>query len=77
MVTPNHKIISLLLYNCSYATAMSYNVNSDMQDIWYVTPPKGVTTHRSRTTTLAFNFQYINYGSQPIWKVFSEMAQQV
>ena len=30
VVTPNHKIISLLLHNCSFATVMNHNVN-----IWY------------------------------------------
>ena len=27
VVTPNHNIISLLLYNCNFATIVNYNVN--------------------------------------------------
>ena len=27
VVTSNHKIISLLLHNCNFATVMNYNVN--------------------------------------------------
>lgn len=38
VVTPDHKIISLLLYNCKFATVMNHNINiSDMQGIGYVT----------------------------------------
>lgn len=38
VVTPDHKIISLLLYNCNFATVMNHNINiSDMQGIRYVT----------------------------------------
>jgi hypothetical protein len=43
---PNHKIISLLLHNCNFATAMNHNVN-----IWCATS-KAVTTHRLRTPNL-------------------------
>lgn len=35
VVTPNHKIISVLLHSCNLVTAMNHNVN-----IWYVTPVK-------------------------------------
>ena len=27
VVTPNHKIILLLLYNCNFATVLNYNVD--------------------------------------------------
>lgn len=52
MVTPlSHKITSLLLHNCRFAAAMSYNV-SMLSDglrwpLW-----KGVATHRSRDTAV-------------------------
>jgi hypothetical protein len=31
VITPNHKVISLLLYNCNFATLVNCNIN-----IWYV-----------------------------------------
>ena len=39
VVTLNHKIISLLLCNCSFAIVMYHNVN-----IWYANPKRVVTT---------------------------------
>lgn len=56
VVTPNHKIISLLPPNCKVATVVNCNVN-----ICYATTvkgsfnPKEVITLRLRTTTLEYN----------------------
>lgn len=36
VVTPNHKIMSLLLHTCKFATVINHNVN-----IWHVTVVKG------------------------------------
>ena len=50
MVTPNHKVILLLLYNCNFAAVKDFNVN-----IWhagYLIQPEGVMTPRLRTGVL-------------------------
>jgi hypothetical protein len=46
----DRQIIPLLLHNCNFATVMDRT--SDIQNIWYLTPAKGVMTHRLRTTDL-------------------------
>ena len=55
VVTPNYKIILLLLHNCNFATVMNHYVN-----IWYVTPVKesGAATQRLRMTELAARLGY-------------------
>lgn len=52
MVTPDHKIILLLLFNCNFAAIINDNIN-----IWYIRhlicgTPQEVATHRLRTTAL-------------------------
>lgn len=61
VLTPNRNIISLLFYNCTFATVMNRNVISDTQHIWQVTPvkglcdpPKGITANRCHTSFLWF-----------------------
>jgi hypothetical protein len=50
-VTPNHKIISLLLYNYNFATIMSHNVNICYTG-YLIVYLCGVSTHRLRTAYL-------------------------
>jgi hypothetical protein len=38
VMTPNHKMFLLLLYNCNFTTAKNHSVN--MQEIYYATPVK-------------------------------------
>ena len=53
VVTPNYKIISLLLHNCNFSTVMYHDV-----EIWYAgylmghSTLQGVETHRLRTMVL-------------------------
>ena len=56
---PSHKIIFIAtFYNCHFATVMNHNVNIHVFRWSQVTPmkshlvPKGVVTHRLRTTAL-------------------------
>lgn len=49
VVTPSHKIISVLLYNCNFATIIHCKVNVS----WRQRLAKGVSTHRLRTTALS------------------------
>ena len=56
VVTPNYKIISLLLHNCDFATAINCNVN--IRYAGYLAmraTPVGVVSHWLRTTTLGFS----------------------
>ena len=54
VVTPTIKLILLLLYNCNFATAMNCNVNIGYAG-YSIRYPKGVMTHRLRTTVLEVN----------------------
>ena len=74
MVTFTHKINSLLLHNCNFATVMNCNANifvfqwSKVSSVKGLFNPKKVMTHRLRTTALLFNIFFI-YISNAIPKV--------
>jgi hypothetical protein len=52
VVIPNHKLFSLLLHSCNFATVVSHNVNNlIIQEIGSVNPV-GVETHRLKTAAL-------------------------
>jgi hypothetical protein len=56
VLTPSHRISSLLLHNCNVAAVMNCNVNTWYAGISYVIP-NVVTAHRVRTTGLSQNYR--------------------
>lgn len=60
VVTPSQKIVSLLLHNYWSATVISYNVNI-LHAGYLICYPKGVATHRLRTTSLKDNYGWTSF----------------
>jgi hypothetical protein len=60
VVTPNHKMISLLLYDCNFATVTNCNINIISVGYLIFDPQNCVTTYRLRTAVLEFQDQSMN-----------------
>jgi hypothetical protein len=75
MVTPKHKVTSLLLHNCNFAAVMSRKVNT-----WYlgylIFNSKGVTTHRLKTTSVELGLYHRHKIYLLILKLLTEALSQ-
>ena len=58
VVNPNHKIISLLLHNCNFATVVNHNVNILYAGYLICNSPKVVMVHRLRITVLDYDSDF-------------------